>query len=301
MTVANQQSLLIAIDVDGTLLNTEVDDLLGAREIAALEAVRTAGHVVALCTGRNLNSTRILLEKSAWFPEDLPLVLLNGAVVWGGNPRRQITCNVLDEAAIRALVALYKEHGTAPMVYSTDDHGGVLYHEKRPVNDILDRYLQYRRDHVGAIIAVEDLQDVPWTEALEVGTIDREAPIRSLTSAVKAALDGRVRVINTQSLLGKGEFFWAEAFHVASNKGAGMMTLAGSCGIPLQRLVAIGDNFNDLDMFAAAALSVAMGNSPDEVKIRADLVAGHVAEGGAADILLALASGELVVGHERKR
>ena len=88
--------LLVAVDVDGTLLDTEFDDVLGARELAALAAVRDAGHMVALCTGRNLPSVTSLLETSGWFPDDLPLVLLNGALVLGGLPRRQLACNVLE-------------------------------------------------------------------------------------------------------------------------------------------------------------------------------------------------------------
>lgn len=293
MSAHSHERLLVAVDVDGTLLNTEVDDVLPAREIAALQAVRDAGHVVALCTGRNLNSTRGLLEKSDWFPDDLPMVLLNGAVVWGGSPRRRLACNVLDGVQVRRLIALFQEHGTAPMIYGTDDQGGVLFHQERPVNDILERYLTNRRVSVGAIHAAADLLALPWQDALEVGTIDRWERIEPLSEAVRREMPDEVRVINTQSLLGRGEFFWAEAFHGATDKGSGMRVLAQDCGIPMDRLVAIGDNYNDLDMFLAAALSVAMANSPDEVKDRADLVAGDVAAGGAADILERIARGDL--------
>ncbi len=55
-------SLLVAVDVDGTLLNTEFEDVLGSREIAAMDAVRAAGHVLALCTGRNLNSVALHMK-----------------------------------------------------------------------------------------------------------------------------------------------------------------------------------------------------------------------------------------------
>ena len=141
----------VIFDLDGTLLDTEFEDVLRPREIEAMEAVRAAGHVVALCTGRNLNSTRGLLEQSGWDPVDLPLVLLNGAVVWGGRPRRCLKRNELDGARIHALVGLFKEHETVPMVYGSDDDGGVLHHEKRRTNDILGRYLANRRSAVGAI------------------------------------------------------------------------------------------------------------------------------------------------------
>jgi 3-deoxy-D-manno-octulosonate 8-phosphate phosphatase KdsC-like HAD superfamily phosphatase len=55
--------------------------------------------------------------------------------------------------------------------------------------------------------------------------------------------------------------------------------------------MAIGDNYNDLDMFDVCGVSVAMGNSPDEVKAAADHEADDVTRGGAAAVLEAIAAG----------
>ncbi len=284
--------LLVAVDVDGTLLNTEFDEVLRPREIEAMEGVRAAGHVLALCTGRNLNSIRGLLEQSRWYPDDLPMVLLNGAVVWGGQPRRQLARNILTGEQIRDLVAIFTAHDTVPMVYGTDEDGGVLHHAARPVNDILGHYLAMRQSRVGAIHEANDLLDLPWEQALEVGTIDVEDKVMALTAAINDRLAGQVKVINTRSLLGQGRYYWAEVFHAASDKGMGLRVVADDVGIPVERSVAIGDNFNDLDMFAAAGVSVAMAGSPDAVKACADLVTGDVTEGGAAAILEQIAAGD---------
>ncbi len=288
---AGRQRLLVAVDVDGTLLDTEFDEALRPREIAALEAVRSAGHVVALCTGRNLNSTTSLLARSGWAPDDLPLVLLNGAVVWADQPRRRIACHVLGGDEVRALVRLFREHGTVPMVYGTDDDGGLLRFEERPVNDVLGRYLAGRRANTGGVEVVDDLLALDWEQALEVGTIDEQARIADLSRAIARELPGRVKVINTRSLMGGGAYYWAEAFHVGSDKGAGLRTLGGHCGIARECTVAIGDNYNDLDMFAYAGVSVAMAGSPEDVAAQADYVTGAVTDGGAADILERIAAG----------
>jgi Cof subfamily protein (haloacid dehalogenase superfamily) len=289
-TVGNG-TLLIAVDVDGTLVDTEVEEAIGGQAIAALEAVRRAGHVVALCTGRNLASVSSLLERSAWFPADLPLVLLNGALVWGGEPRRELACHMLEGPLVQQLVALFKRLDTVPMVYGTDSDGGILRHESRPLNSALGRYLDMRRTRVGRLETVDDLLALPWSQALEVGTIDTRSRIEALTAAIGAELGTAVRVINTRSLLGGGAYFWAEVFHRDGGKGAGLTTLAGALGIPLARCIAIGDNYNDLDMFAVSGVSVAMGNSPDDVKAAADHLADDVTRGGAAVVLEAIAAG----------
>ena len=277
--------------MDGTLLNTEFDEVLGPREISALGAVRQAGHVLALCTGRNTRSVQSLLEKSGWNPDDLPMVLLNGALVRGGMPRRQLVCNELDGNQIRELVPLFRDHGTVPLIYGTDQDGGVLHHETSSVNDILGRYLSVRRNAVGAIHTSSDLLDIPWERALEVGTIDVHEKIMALTEEIHGRLNGKVVVINTRSLLGKGHYYWAEVYRAGSDKGTGVRTLAAEEGIAVERIVAIGDNFNDLAMFEVAGCSVAMGNSPDEVKSKADVIAADVEGSGAAEVLENIAAG----------
>ena len=286
------RKLLIAIDVDGTLVNTELVNTLAQREIRSLEAVRAAGHVVALCTGRNLPSLTSLLERSGWFPADLPLVLLNGALVHAGDPRRQVSQGILCGERITGLIRLFRAHATVPLIYGTDEDGGFLYHETSPLNPVLERYLAGRRDNVGRLRVVPDLLELSWEQALEVGTIDETARVVKLAEAVADEFGDRVRTINTQSLLGKGRYSWAEVFDARCGKDEGVRILSGIYGIPLARTVAIGDNFNDLDMFEVAGASVAMGNSPEAVRVRADHVTADVAEGGAADVLDAIAAGE---------
>jgi len=290
--------ILIAIDVDGTLVNTEVEDTLARREIEALEAVRAAGHVVAVCTGRNLPSLTSLLERSDWFPDDLPLVLMNGAVVWAGEPRREILRSELAGEMVREVIGYLRDFGTVPMVYGTDEDGGLLHYEDRPLNPIQARYLDMRRRTVGRLAAVPDLLALEWRQAMEVGTIDKLVKVEPLCAALATDLGDRVKVINTHSLLGKGAYGWAEVFHARSGKGFALRKLSGHCGIPLARTVAVGDNFNDLDMFEVAALSVAMGNSPAAVRERADQVTADVDAGGAAAVLTAIAAGRLPVGRE---
>jgi Cof subfamily protein (haloacid dehalogenase superfamily) len=291
MTPNAGERLLVAVDVDGTLLDTEFENRLREREIAALEAVRGAGHLVVLCTGRNSRSVGALLERSGWTPPTLPLVLLNGAVVRGGTPLRELAHHVLDGATVRRLVELFHEHGALAMVYDTEDRGGIVHHERRAANAILGRYLGIRRQSVGAVRMVDDLLgDLPAT-ALEVGTIDRRAVIEPLTTAIRRELANVVTVVNTRSLLGQGEYFWAEAYAAGCSKGEGVRLLAREYGIAPDRIVAIGDNFNDLELFAAARWSVAMPEGPPELRARADRIAASVRESGAAAVLEEIAAG----------
>jgi hypothetical protein len=302
--VVDKGRLLIAVDVDGTLLDSEFEDVLRPREVAALLAAREAGHVVALCTGRNSRSVAGLLSRCDPRLADLPLVLLNGAVVVGGEPRRRLAHRTLDQATLSRLVALFRAHGALPMVYDTDDRDGVLHHEAGNVNSVLARYLDRRRATVGAINVVEDLESVLPDEALEVGTIDREELVLRLSAAIARELGHVVRVVNTESLLSRERYRWAEVYHRDCGKGAGTLLLAAAYGIPRERIVALGDNYNDLDLFEVAGCSVAMGNAPAPVRAAADRVAPAVQASGGAVVLEEIAAGRFppfTAGEERTR
>ncbi|MBD3222922.1 HAD hydrolase family protein [bacterium] len=286
------QRLLIAVDMDGTLVNTEAEDRLRDREIAALEAVREAGHVVAICTGRNRPSLDSLLDRSGWHPSDLPKVMLNGAVVDGGVDHGVLAHNVVPRPVIARLVQLFRDHGTLPMVYGADHDGGELLFQQGDVNPILQRYLDHRRDRVGAMTWHGELADALPEAALEVGTIDRRELIEPLTAAIRAELADTVRVINTRSLLGEGRYFWAEVYHHACSKGTGVERIAATVSPGPTAVIAIGDNYNDLDMFAVADVAVAMPGGPADVQAQADRIAPAVEQSGAAVILEQIAAGD---------
>lgn len=288
---ARGDRLLVAVDVDGTLLNTEFEDALRPREADALRAVVAAGHVCALCTGRNSRSVAHVVASGGDGLDALPLILLNGAVVIGGEPRRRLAHHVLAAPLVRRLVEIFHAHGALAMVFDTEERGGVIYHEGRRANSVLDRYLQRRRESCGACEAVDDLLLRLPEAALEVGTIDTFARVGPLTDQVRAELGDEVQVVNTQTLLARDAYCWAEVYHAAASKGRGALTLAREYGIPAGRIVALGDNYNDLDLFAVAGHRAAMADAPAEVRAAADRVAPPVAESGAAAVLEEIAAG----------
>ena len=74
-----------------------------------------------------------------------------------------------------------------------------------------------------------------------------------------------------------------EATNPAVNKGAAVRCLAEEIlGLKAQNVMAIGDNFNDVEMLEYAGLGVAMGNAPVDVKAIANWVAPDVEQDGAA-------------------
>lgn len=77
--------------------------------------------------------------------------------------------------------------------------------------------------------------------------------------------------------------YYLDVTHPAANKGAVVLALAKMLAIPVEQIATIGDMPNDTTMFAKSGLSIAMGQSSDEVKGAATYVTTSSEEEGFAN------------------
>jgi len=96
---------------------------------------------------------------------------------------------------------------------------------------------------------------------------DDPALLGALTDRVAAAYGDRATVVQSQT-------YYLDVTAPAANKGDGVALLAEALGTPLAQTAVIGDQGNDLAMFARAGLSIAMGQGPEAVRAKADFVTG---------------------------
>jgi hypothetical protein len=95
---------------------------------------------------------------------------------------------------------------------------------------------------------------------------DDEPALRALTQRVKDEIaDDRATIVQSQT-------YYLDVTASQANKGDGIALLAEAFGVSLADTVAIGDQANDLAMFARAGHSIAMGQGPQAVRDRADAV-----------------------------
>ncbi|MFW5986186.1 MAG: Cof-type HAD-IIB family hydrolase [Halanaerobiales bacterium] len=79
--------------------------------------------------------------------------------------------------------------------------------------------------------------------------------------------------------------FFIEFMDCGVSKGKAVEILAGEHGFKLSEVIAIGDNWNDLDMIRTAGLGIAMENAPDDLKREADMIAPFCHQEGVAAVL----------------
>lgn len=255
---------MIAIDLDGTLLQDDLD--ISPRDRQAIREAIRRGVKVVICTGRMYSTASPHASKLGL---DTPIICFNGAYITTQDKSR-----VLDHYAFSTSYArpIYEEacrRGLHTNYYVEDDIN------VPEINDIVRHYLQ----RIEADVRVVEDMNVFFDQH------DRLTKI-TVQSDDHLALDDFARWIEeafpSELYVVKSGKFFLEVSHPYANKGTGVDKIAEHFGIPAEQVMAIGDNFNDISMFRFAGLAVAMGNAEEAVRREADVVTGTYQEDGVA-------------------
>ena len=264
---------LIALDLDGTLVGEDL--VLGRRTKAAIRAARDRGVAVSIVTGRMTTSARPFAREL-----DLvdPLVAYQGALVRAlpppsADPRlgRILAHRPLAADAAREVIAWAKSVGLEPHVN----------HLERFVIAADDPRAEDYSSWLGARAhVVDDLQ--AWLRH----PISKVIAVASPTEPVPEAIldEGRVRFAGRAEVTISHPRF-LEFLAPGVSKLVGVRHLARRARVPLERVLAIGDQFNDLEMIAGVGHGAAMPTAPGPVRAAARYLAPPVEAEGAAQLI----------------
>ncbi|QCR18410.1 HAD family hydrolase [Agrococcus sp. SGAir0287] len=260
---------LVALDIDGTTVRE--DDSLSARVAEAVRAVVDAGHLVVLATGRSQSTTESLAERVGIRPEWM--VVANGALVLQ-----------------REGDAYVREH------VETFDAGPAL---RRIVQGLPEaRFLV--EDATGFRRYTRGMDDwnLDHAEEVEFDGLTVEPAMRVVVMSPDHAVEDFLEIVEGMGLhkvsYAIGFSSWLDIAPDGVNKATGLQRVLDATGIPRERVLAVGDGRNDIDMLAWTAAgggrAIAMGQAPDEVAAAANERTGTVDEDGLADVLEPLAA-----------
>jgi 5-amino-6-(5-phospho-D-ribitylamino)uracil phosphatase len=251
---------LIALDLDGTLLNSRGE--LTARNRGALDAARARGAQVARVTGRRFRDARPLALELGL---DVPLIAHNGALTKHARSLETVNAVLMPVEAARAVVRVGRAHGADALV--SDDHigeGTLVYDHISASNTALAKYIAWSRRVVGedaarAIRQVASLEDYLDHDPLHIAFSGGCAAMESLAEVMRRELDSSVKLLLT--LYPKMDFALLDVLHPAASKGAGLAAVAAEQSISADEIMAVGDNHNDIEMLQYAGTGVLMGNA----------------------------------------
>jgi len=264
----NRKFDLIAIDVDGTLLNDRHQ--LTPTVIEAVREAAESGAEIVLATGRGPINSIPLLEEIGLAGT---LITHNGAATVESEGRRVLHSFSIPHEAMVPYMEYCRENGVHFDINTAFD---MFNESSTPEADAM--YVHYR------VVPIRRRPDDPLPPDLVKFTAFGSKEQMNRVQREWEAWDSPLRRIRS------GDWF-IDVQHADVSKGKALERLASLRGIDRSRIMAIGNYYNDIDMLRFAGLGIAMGNSPDEVKRAADAVTLSNEEDGVAHAIRRYALG----------
>ncbi len=261
---------LVAIDMDGTLLPTAMDGVrmslqeqsVTRRTALALKAAQAAGITVAIATGRRYAYCAPLLT-GIDLRDDTPLITSNGSVTrtLGGEPVDH--CH-LEARVARELCGLLRPFGTLVFTFDHPGKGELVLEDLDEAHRRIEAWTTANRDAIEVVQPLEralERGEDP-IQGMVCGTVDR---MRAAEKAVKAS-QWRAWCECVRTEYPARDLSILDLMPPGVSKGWALERLAARLGVDRKETMAIGDNWNDVDMLEWAAQGVLMGNAASELR-----------------------------------
>ena len=263
---------LIALDIDGTLLNSE-KEITPDTEAMVHRAFR-AGKQVVLSTGRSFAELEEILQH---FPEMRYGICESGALVFDRELEQPIAVHPipLDIVCQAAEIARQRD---------------VLIHIFQKGRPVISRHQMEQLDayQIPYFRSMFQRYSLQVTDALDYCLALPAPSIEKINLYHHATQERTV----TQSLLSHlplelvdSEKTSLELSATQVDKGRGLRELCAHLNIPVETTIAVGDSFNDAAILRAAGLAVGMGNAAEPVRRLCDVIVRDCDHDGVAEAI----------------
>jgi Cof subfamily protein (haloacid dehalogenase superfamily) len=255
---------LVAIDMDGTLL-PNLGREVSPRTVRALQAAQKAGITVAIATGRRAAFTAPLLE-GLGLRADTPLITSNGAVTRTLDGHTVDRCHLKSQVA-RGLCTLLRPFGAMVLTFDRPGRGELVLEDLEQVHGRIALWIEANRNAIEVV------------KPLELALIDGEDPIQGMVAGEVSRMREAEAALRASQWAALCECVKTEypardlsildLMPPGVSKGWALEKLATRLGVDRSQTMAIGDNWNDLDMLEWAGQGVMMGNAAGELRAMA--------------------------------
>ena len=259
----------VAIDLDGTLLNSRTQ--LSGRNRAAVEACVSRGVPVVIATSRPVRTTRRALGDD--LVDKCSLVIMSGALAIGVPPLSGVFKASFPPAIARGIIELLT--GSGPEVRVTIELEGWEF----GTNWSSSPEELWRRNAATQDM-VMTLEEALARDPVKIATSRMGKDVSDIADAVTKQFGDAVSVISSD-----GMTFLNILSGAMTSKSEALRNLLSSQNIPLEDVLAFGDDIPDVDLLEACGIPVAMANCVPEVKAVTDYLTARNDEDGVAIVL----------------
>jgi hypothetical protein len=247
---------LLATDIDGTLLNPQFQ--ISEGDLAALRRAHAAGIEIVLVTGRR-HTFALPIAKQLGF--DLWLISSNGAVTrsLGGETFHRDMMPV--ETCRRLCKAMQEFRGNTVLTFDVESKGAIVLEHMDELGASIRRWLEKNMEYIEFVVPIENSLASDPVQAMFCGTVARMVEVRR--GIEQSGLDGQITVLRTE--YPARDLSMIDVLHGGCSKGHALERWAERRGLKREQVMAIGDNYNDIEMLEFAGYPVIMGNACAEL------------------------------------
>lgn len=240
---------LIALDMDGTLLNEEKK--VTQRTKDAICAAKNKGVTVVLATGRPIEGVHRYLEELNMLGDNDYVLSYNGSLVQKTKNKEIISKMTLKGTDATYLYNLSNELNVNIHAFS-ENEGLITPRDNKYTNVEADingiKFKEFNFENI-------DSEDV----MVKIMMIDEPEILQKAVDNLPKELYEKYTVVRSAP-------YFLEFLNKEANKGTGLELLAKHLGVKREEIITMGDAGNDLHMIEYAGMGIAMGNAFDEIK-----------------------------------
>jgi len=260
---------LLCLDVDGTLINSQ-HQITAATRDAIQRADALGSVIVALVSARPPTGLDFLVKELGI---DAPLACYNGAYILDS------ASNLVSETWLdpQTVWSIYRMSGTLGLSFNLYKGSSWFIDQPNTWSDQEAAIIRsaYQVADLEALLSQWQAQGTGPNKILVMGEAAQIARFDEQLS--QSGFSGINRALSKSTYLEIGP--------ATITKAAALKTLQAHYGVDSSQTIAIGDNYNDLDMLKSAGLGIAMANAPDDIKIKARATTASNDEDGVAQAI----------------
>jgi Cof subfamily protein (haloacid dehalogenase superfamily) len=271
LTVPANSLRLIAIDIDGTLLNPEFQ--ISVIDLATLRRAHAEGIEVILVTGRRHTFALPIAQQLGF---DLWLISSNGAItraLSGETFHRDL----LPEPTCRELVSVMQEfRGQTVLTFDSTGPGTIVIERLDRLESSIQRWLEKNMQYIQFVVPIENALTTDPVQAMFCG------PVAEMQRALQVLAGCGLPITVLRTEYPGRDLSIVDVLNTGCSKGHALERWANYRGITREQVMAVGDNYNDIEMLAFAGHPFIMGNASEELRGRGWKLTRSNAESGVA-------------------
>ena len=262
---------LYMADLDGTLLNG--GDKLSPHTASTINALVERGLPFTLNTSRTPKSIAPVI---ADLKLKLPVILMNGSCIYDTTTGLTNNLTAIDRTTAAMVVSICKSARLNPFVFDYKEGDVSVNYTKLSTKPEID-FIEARKNYYKEFKKTTNYSFGMHTPYIIC--VGAKQPLLELKHRL-----GRIKNVSCSLFINNGEdHCYLEIYSKASGKANGATRFMKEYGF--SRLVAFGDNLNDIEMLRVADYGIAVGNAFDEVKAVSDTVIGECESDAVANFL----------------